>query len=113
MKKVGNIICAVLIVIGAIVAICYATHEEEKSMQEMYPYGTVTGDGNGNGAVVHYWDYGMTERKETERKITAGVGFGIYTLAIIGGRYFITLKKKTKEEIKKMENTQGSDFLLW
>lgn len=106
MKKIVNIICTVLIIIGAIVAICYATHKEEPPFKEGF---------NGfdeNGNVVYYWDNGQTERREQERKIIAGVGFGVYSLAIIGGRYFITLKKKTKEEIKKMENTQGSDFLL-
>lgn len=112
MKKLGNIICTVLIVIGAIVAISYATHEEDNTMNDMYGgNGTVIVDDEGNKVHVQYFDIGKTEKsRENEKKITAAVGFNIYTMAIIGGKYFITLKKKTKEEIKKMENTQGSDF---
>lgn len=106
MKKIGNIICTVLIIIGAIVAICYATHKEEQPFKEGF------NGFNEKGIPVYYYDFGQTESREQERKIVAGVGFGVYSLAIIGGRYFISLKKKTKEEIKKMENTQGSDFLL-
>ena len=80
MKRIGNIICTVLILIGAIVAICYATHKEEQPFKDGF---------NGfdeNGVPVYYWDNGQTERRERERKIIAGVGFGGYSLAIIGGR---------------------------
>lgn len=114
MKKIGNIICAALIILGAIVAITYATHEEENTVKDMYGgNGTVIVDDEGNKVHVQYFDIGRTEKsRENERKTIAGVGFAFYTIAIIGGRYFITLKKNTKKEIEKMEEKQGSDFLL-
>lgn len=111
MKKFSNIICAVLIIIGAVVALAYGTYEKPNEIKEKYENGGFMVDENGNKQYVQYYDFGQTERKAKEQKILAGAGFAVYTIAVLGGRYFIELRSKIKSEIKKMENENGDDFL--
>ena len=95
--------------IGAIVAMLYVNHKQENTFQEMCGgNGVVVTDADGTQHHIQYFDIGKTEKsREEKRKLTAALGFGVYSIAVIGGKYFITLKKKTKEEIAKAENTQG------
>lgn len=106
MKKLGSIICAILIIVGAIFAISYANYEEPNPMKDKQ--GVYTFDENGNA--ISYFDVGVTtSSQQTQRKINAVVYFIIYVIAVFAVRYFILLKIKTKEEIKKMENySEGS-----
>lgn len=111
MKKIGNLICVVLLVVGMAVAYAYATQEVKSPFKEGYHNGQVYTDENGNKSVITYYDLGSTEREKEENKIFAGVGYLVYALAIVGTRYFIELKSKTKSELKRVEKELEDDIL--
>lgn len=112
MKKITNVICAVLIVIGAIVAMAYASYEQPNTVKDTYGNGVYTVDANGNQAYIQYFDIGKTEKsRENDRKTLAGLGFCVYTITILGAKYFVNLRMKTKSEINKMEESAGNDIL--
>ncbi|MDD6147191.1 MAG: hypothetical protein PUB43_09140 [Oscillospiraceae bacterium] len=108
MKKIANIACAILIIIGAIIACSYASHEESTTYAD--PNGTFIQTETGE-AYVHRFDLGSTQRRNEERKIKAAFFFFVYAIAIVAIRLFIALRIKTKAEIKRMESTTRSDFL--
>ena len=111
MKKIANSICVVLLIIGMAVAYAYATQEVKSPFKEGYHNGQVYVDENGNASVVHYWDLGSTERKQEENKIVAGAGYIFYAFAIVGTRYFVELKIKTKKELKRTEKELEEDLI--
>ena len=63
MKRISNVICTVLIVIGAIIAIMYASYEQPNTVKDTYGNGVYTVDENGNQAYIQYFDIGKTDRK--------------------------------------------------
>lgn len=110
MKKLGSIICVVLVVIGAIFAISYANYEEPNPVKDKYQNGVYTVGENGEGIYTQYFDVGVTTAsRQRQRKLNAFVYYILYVVAIYATKYFIVLKIKTKAEIKKMENySEGS-----
>ncbi len=112
MKRISNVICTVLIVIGAIIAIMYASYEQPNTVKDTYGNGVYTVDENGNQAYIQYFDIGKTEKsRENDRKILAGSGFCVYAITVLGAKYFVSLRMKTKAEINKMEESAGNDIL--
>lgn len=112
MKKISNFVCVVLIIIGAIIATVYANYEKPNELKEQYEHGQYVVDENGNGSYIQYYDFGQTQKQAKEQKILAFTGFIVYTFVIIGVRFFIELRHKTKAEIKNLEKSKGEDFLL-
>lgn len=106
MKKISNLVCIILIVIGLFVAIGYAGQKETNTVKEKYENGALVTDENGNQAYVQYFDMGQTKSKAQKKKIYATVGFMVYAGAVIGTKYFIDLSSKTKEDVEKMKNDE-------
>lgn len=114
MRKLGSIICTVLVIIGAIFAISYANYEEPNPIKDKYQNGVYTVGENGEGIYTQYFDVGITTAsRQKQRKINAFACFMVYVIAVFATRYFILLKIKTKSEIKKMENYSEGSIWLW
>ncbi len=99
MKKVVSIVCAVLLVIGAVVAWQYATQEVKTLNDQFGVNGNYYVDENGTEhKAQYYFDIGNTkESKIKKQKAIAGCGYCVYAIAVVGAGAFVMLRHETFE----------------